>query len=292
MGLQKCALNLNRIGKELQPHGTAQFPCAGYSAVYTDKPEDVIPWHWHEELEIVYVETGSLKLQIPGKTFHLGQGEGFVINSNLPHYAAAENFCNLHSLVFHPVLITGSKDSVFAVRYMTPLIHCSTFDGCPLSLTDAFNRAFRALKEERPGHEFTVRENLSFICFSLHERYAHEIDLGETGLDPDSRRIQIMLEYIHQHYCENLDLTQIARSADIGNRECLRCFKRSIQNSPMQYLLKYRTTQGAALLLQDPGSSVSEIAAMCGFNSASNFSQMFKRFFKCTPREYRREHGR
>ena len=105
MGLQKCALNLNRIGKELQPHGTAQFPCAGYSAVYTDKPEDVIPWHWHEELEIVYVETGSLKLQIPGKTFHLGQGEGFVINSNLPHYAAAENFCDLHSLVFHPVLI-------------------------------------------------------------------------------------------------------------------------------------------------------------------------------------------
>ena len=240
----------------------------------------------------MYVETGSLKLQIPRKTFHLGQGEGFVINSNLPHYAAAENFCDLHSLVFHPVLITGSKDSVFAVRYMTPLIHCSTFDGCPLSLTDAFNRAFRALKEERPGHEFTVRENLSFICFSLHERYAHEIDLGETGLDPDSRRIQIMLEYIHQHYCENLDLTQIARSADIGNRECLRCFKRSIQNSPMQYLLKYRTTQGAALLLQDPGSSVSEIAAMCGFNSASNFSQMFKRFFKCTPREYRREHGR
>ena len=84
MGLQKCALNLNRIGKELQPHGTAQFPCAGYAAVYTDKPEDVIPWHWHEELEIVYVETGSLKLQIPGKTFHLGQGEGFVINSCIP----------------------------------------------------------------------------------------------------------------------------------------------------------------------------------------------------------------
>lgn len=74
MGLQKCALNLNRIGKELQPHGTAKFPCAGYSAVYTDRPEDVIPWHWHEELEIVFVETGGLKLQIPGKTFHLGKG--------------------------------------------------------------------------------------------------------------------------------------------------------------------------------------------------------------------------
>ena len=64
-----------------------------------------------------------------------------------------------------------------------------------------------------------------------------------------------MLEYIHQHYHENLDLTQIARSADIGNRECLRCFKRSIQNSPMQYLLKYRTTQALPCFFRIPAAA-------------------------------------
>lgn len=292
MGLQKCALNLNRIGRELQPHGTPEFPCAGYSAVYTDKAEEVIPWHWHEELEIVYMQSGNLKLQIPGKTFRLSRGEGFVINSNLPHFAAAEPYCELRSLVFHPLLITGNTDSVFAVRYMTPLIHCSTFDGCPLGLTEGFNRAFEALRNEGPGYEFAVRESLSSICLALYEHYGREIDSGETALDPDSRRIQIMLEYIHCHFYENLNLTQIARSADIGERECLRCFKRSIQNSPLQYLLKYRAVQGATLLLQNPGSSVSEIASMCGFNSSSNFSQIFRRFFKCTPREYRKSRCR
>lgn len=30
MALQDCALNLNRTGRELQPHGTPDFPCAGY----------------------------------------------------------------------------------------------------------------------------------------------------------------------------------------------------------------------------------------------------------------------
>lgn len=318
MALQKCALNLNRIGKELQPHGTPEFPCAGYSSVYRDTEDNVIPWHWHEELEMVYIESGNLKLQIPGKTFHLKQGKGFVINSNIPHFAKAEGICDLHSLVFHPLLISGSPDSVFASRYVTPLIHCRTFDGCllnpdttryiapldtaghtalfdsagSLTLTDAFNRAFEAMLSEQPGYEFTVREHLSRICLALFAQYEHEIDSGKAEPDPDSKRIQLMLEFIHTHYRENLDLAQIAKAADIGERECLRCFKRSIQNSPMQYLLKYRTTQGASLLLRSPGSSVSEIAAMCGFNSPSNFSQMFRRFFKCTPREYRIGNGR
>ena len=89
MGLQKCILNLNRANRELQPHGTPEFPIAGYAADYTHKEEDVIPWHWHAEMEILYVGSGGLKLQIPGKTFHLKQGEGFVINSNILSLPAA-----------------------------------------------------------------------------------------------------------------------------------------------------------------------------------------------------------
>lgn len=45
MALHECGLNLNRGLKELQMHGTLDFPCAGYAAFYTDNPEDTIPWH-------------------------------------------------------------------------------------------------------------------------------------------------------------------------------------------------------------------------------------------------------
>ena len=43
MGLQKCGLNLNNVSKELQPHGSLAFPCAGYASRHTDLPEDIIP---------------------------------------------------------------------------------------------------------------------------------------------------------------------------------------------------------------------------------------------------------
>ena len=132
MALQDCALNLNRAGRELQPHGMPDFPCAGYSSVYTDSAGDVVPWHWHEDLEVIYVESGHLRLQVPGKTFHLKHGEGAVVNSNILHFAAAEPLCELHSLVFHPLLVTGGQDSVFFKRYVAPLLQCRIFDCCPL----------------------------------------------------------------------------------------------------------------------------------------------------------------
>ena len=295
MGLQKCGLNLNHTGKELQPHGTFEFPCAGYCAQYTERAEDAIPWHWHEEMEIVYLKTGGLKLQIPGETFHVPQGDGFVINSNVLHFAAAQPSCTLHSLVFNPLLVAGHKDSVYADKYITPLTNCTSFAGCLLSvisnsgisLASEFSAAFEALSSDLPGYEFVVREKLSHICFSLCQYFAQNMGLGDVERGPDSIRIQKMLDYIHTHFSQRLELSQIAKTADVGERECLRCFQRTIQIPPMQYLLKYRMMQGASMLLRNSSAGISDIAGQCGFDSPSNFSQMFKRFYKCTPREYR-----
>ena len=108
-----------------------------------------------------------------------------------------------------------------------------------------------------------------------------------AGPNPDQIRIRNMLEYIHSHFPEPVTLPDIARAADIGEREALRCFKRNIQLSPMQYLLKYRVMQGADLLLKERGTSISQIALLCGFDSPSHFSKMFRRFYDCSPKEYR-----
>ena len=42
MGLKECGLNLSRDNKELKPHGTIDFPCAGYSSSYRDSEDDII----------------------------------------------------------------------------------------------------------------------------------------------------------------------------------------------------------------------------------------------------------
>lgn len=54
MSLQICGLNVSSSQKKLQPHGTIDFPCAAYESAHSGNASDIIPWHWHEELEIVY----------------------------------------------------------------------------------------------------------------------------------------------------------------------------------------------------------------------------------------------
>jgi len=183
MGLQKCSLNLNSAGKELQPHGTVEFPCAAYSGIYTEKPEVFVPWHWHEEIELVYIKEGALQLKLQADSFFLKKGDCFAINSNAIHYAAASPFCELLTIVFSPTLITGNSKSVYAQKYMLPLTSNSSFNGYPLR-TDSvapsmcFVNAFEALKQEVSGYEFIVRENLSQICFFLYQQYEKEIAAG------------------------------------------------------------------------------------------------------------------
>ena len=293
MALQECGLNLNKASKELQPHGSLEFPCAGYSSCHTDRQEDVIPWHWHEEIEMIYIENGQLKVKLPSNAFLLEKGDCIVINSNILHYAAAVTECNLRSLVFSQTLITGNEDSIFAKKYMQPLLTCNDFShyfikaGGNKNVADWFNRAFEALAQDCYGYEFTVRENLSQICLFLYGILHPQIDTQNVLPSQDNLRIRKMLSYIHKNFADDISLSQISSAADISERESLRCFRKTIQLSPIQYLLKYRIMQGAEMLLRNPADSVSEVAAQCGFDSPSNFAKIFKRFYNCTPREYR-----
>lgn len=293
MALQECGLNLNKSSKELKPHGSLEFPCAGYASSHTDKQEDIIPWHWHEELEIVYIDNGQMKLKIPSNSFLMERGDCMVINSNILHYAVAVAECRLHSLVFSKTLITGNEDSVFAKKYMQPLLACSNFShyfikaGNNENVTNWFNHAFKALSQDSYGYEFTVRENLSHICLFLYGEFNPQTDTQNIPLNHDNLRIRKMLAYIHKNFSDNISLSQISSAADISERESLRCFRKTIQVSPIQYLLKYRLMQGAEMLLGNPTDSISKIATLCGFDSPSNFARLFKRFYNCTPREYR-----
>ena len=150
-----------------------------------------------------------------------------------------------------------------------------------------FTAAFHALAEDLPGYEFTLREALSKLCYALCLRFGPETGDDCPAPSPDAERLRRMLDYIHCHYSEPLKLSQIAEAADIGERECLRCFSRMIQVSPIQYLLKYRVNQSASLLLREPGKNITAIAGGCGFDSPGNFSRIFKRYYKCSPKEYR-----
>ena len=292
MGLAKCGLNIDASRRELDPHGTAEFPCAAYLCRLGDDPTDAIIWHRHEELEIIYIQEGTMKLLVPGEEHRLAKGDIALINSEILHYATGSPFCELHSLVFSQTLISGGSATSIYSKYIYPLI---AFPGFTVwrtarqDLTADFQAAFSAMETDAFACEFTVRERLSAILLSCFQAFAPQLPAQKAEKNTDTFRIEKMLEYIHANYAEPLQLSDIAQAADLSERECLRCFNRTIGDTPVQYLMKHRLMRSAVMLRSMPSASIAEVSAKCGFDHPSYYTKQFRRFYQCTPRDYRNQ---
>ena len=297
MPLQDGGINVSRDRRELKLHGTAEFPCAGYRSTITSRAGHRIPWHRHEEIEVLYLVSGSLELCLLGRTNHLRAGDGAFINTNVLHMACSVDRCELCSLVFRPSLIAGGADSVFERKYVRPLTESAAAKGVLLrreSEWDAqalahLEEAFQAMSAAEGGYEFAVRAHLSRLWYLIYSR--EEADITENPVHAstvDAARLKAMLDYIHENYAQPLALSQIAQAANIGERECLRCFRRTIDLSPKQYLQQYRIAE-AAVFLRESALTVAQVAARCGFDSPSNFAQVFRKYYHCSPRDFRRD---
>ena len=71
--------------------------------------------------------------------------------------------------------------------------------------------------------------------------------------------------------------------------ECCRCFARTLQMTPFEYLMKYRILEATKKMIETIKNpmSIADIALSVGFNNVSYFNKLFKKFLGCTPTYYR-----
>lgn len=292
MALSECGASTDSRMKELARHGTEGFPVAVY---HDDLVRLEVPWHWHEELEVLLVSSGAMELSVGGERLAMRRGDGIFINTGILHACRcrAEEGCRLHSLVFHPRLVGGSTGSVFWEKYLNPLLGNTSaqsirFDGSTewgRQAAEALETAWNACADERPGYEFAVRENLSRLIWLLSDISVQKCRPTARQLR-DQERIKKMLSFIGEHLSEDLDISRIAGSASLSVSECLRCFHQTVETTPMQYVRGLRLRR-AAELLASTDEKVTQIALQCGFQEQSYFARCFRRTYGCTPVEYR-----
>ena len=293
MALTACNIRTSPQGRELKLHGTALFPVACY---YDDLTTESLPWHWHDELETLIVVEGTAAVTAGTESFTVRQGEGFFCNTGVLHAAwnAGHASCLLHSVVFHPRLVGGSIDSVFWQDYLQPLLENLSCKSVLLDGSAQWHRngvisienAWKFCMEEPSGYEFSVRTALSELVFLLSSnRPTVSVPPSERSLR-EAERIKTMLQFIQEHYPEELDTAQIAASARVSVSECLRCFRNTIGVPPIQYLKQFRI-QKAAELLATTDWKIAEIATQCGFQDMSYFARTFRELKGSAPTEYR-----
>ena len=100
--------------------------------------------------------------------------------------------------------------------------------------------------------------------------------------------VDIVLNYIHQHYSEDISRTMLADMVYLNPDYLARLFKKQTQTSIINYITTYRLEKAKELLL-NPDIPVGTVALKVGYGNYSYFSKLFKDVVGCTPNEYRKK---
>lgn len=286
-------IRVDEKGRELQSHGSLAFPCAWYCS---ESNQSDVPWHWHEEMELVYLHKGVMRCAVGQSRFLLRAGEALFVNTGIPHAFFKEQGSDYeeHDIVFHPRLIYGDVGSVFYEKYMFPLMRCPAMAGYVFHADGGWEEeaalfvkeATTICKTKSDLYEFGVRTALTNVFTLLIGHNQGQMQQAVIGSSLLMERVKQMLDYFHSHYHEPVSVEQLAYQANICKRECQRAFRKVLGLTPTQYFEQYRLAM-AVHLLTESSDSIIEIAGRCGFQSASYFTKLFHKRYGVTPSVFR-----
>lgn len=116
-------------------------------------------------------------------------------------------------------------------------------------------------------------------CFCQDQKNAADLSLEEG--------IRDVCRYVEEHIDENVTRRQAAKSLFISEDYFSRVFREKTGVGYKQYVVKVRI-EYAKKLLQNTDLSVTMIASKVGYDSVTNFSDIFRKYTGCSPREFRK----
>jgi len=275
-------------------HGNEEYPFQYYEEDIWQFDFHCVDWHWHSEVEFVFVEKGTAQFLVGGKEYVLTSGMGIFINTKVIHRFEASESVIIHNIVFLPDLLS-SKESIIYRKYIFPILN-SNIDCLVLApsvnwqnnILNLLLSVFSAQKIKK-SREIKTVELLLKLWTVLYENVEVTEDCSVSEISArTTAQLQIMMQYIHKNYVKHISLDDIAKTVSISKSSALNIFNKYLNTSPINYLVNYRLKR-AAKLLTNTDNSICLIAQDTGFENVGYFCRKFKDLFQLTPSEYRKK---
>lgn len=137
--------------------------------------------------------------------------------------------------------------------------------------------------------EIDIDKYLQSCVFKLLNLYTSEGSV-QRQLYPKPAKTDYAREakrYIYSRYNEIVKIDTVAKNLHISRKYLCRTFNAKYNMSPQRYLIN-RRLQVAASMLINTDISIYELAQAVGYNDYTQLSRLFKRYYGCSPTEYRK----
>lgn len=266
--------------------------------IYPDGfPVDIIKFnnfsflaHWHNDIEIVYIYEGSLRMTVNSETRILSAGEfGICCSGDIHSYDSDDLHCTA-ILVFFGTDIIGTQiqwpqDAVFITPFVDGTILKKQDISADFSerigglLIDVYNE----LAEKREYYQVIVRSKLLELHGLIMRNVPKRLNKASHSKSYSMvNKIQNALDFANSNYMEDITLSEAAAQAELRISQFSKLFKHMCGMSFVTYLNNIRVSKAEEMIIKSI-EPITDIALECGFKSIRNFNRIFKDLKETTP---------
>jgi AraC-like DNA-binding protein len=273
---------------------TPSFGSSFYYSQYVENANSKAHiWHYHPEIELVFVNGGSGKRQIGSHISYYTDGDLILIGSNLPHCG----FTNEE---------TGNKNET-VIQMKSDFLGFDFFNIPEMkNIQNLFSQAkagiaFEGQTKKNIGRKIESMEKqshfeklLTMLTILTELESSTEITiLNADGFSmemkmQDNDRINAVFNFVKDNFQEHITLEEVAVIVSMTVPSFCRYFKKITNKTFIHFVNDYRLVHASKLLAEKP-ISITEICYESGFNNFSYFNKSFKEFTGKSASQYRQE---
>lgn len=230
------------------------------------------------DYQLLYIAAGKAH-------FLLGERDEILTAGQMILYRPGKPQIYWYCVEDHPdvfwVHFTGSDAEKLLEYYQISRDQPILFAGALPDYKRMFLQMIQELQLSRPFCEETLSFTLQqlFVLVSRQQIRSASTAAMQPELDK-------AIHYFSEHFNQKIRIEEYAERLHISTTWFIHIFKQHTGVTPMQYLLSLRISNSLGLLEQT-GNTITEIAAMVGYDNPLYFSRLFKKQMGISPQQYR-----
>ena len=282
---------MKRELEETRRQGTPMRPLQVYH-MHNDPGWIDVPFHWHENAEVLLMQAGALDLQVEGRHYAARPGEVYFINPRELHgMQAASAGCAYLAFVFPLSWLQFAVNDAAEEDCLRPLAtrRARADNALPRAAARPaavlLAQAAALAADPSPAAALALKALLLQFVAGLYRGGLVARRAGADGADP-LRRIA---GYLQQHCAEPLTLERMGAEFHMSPKYFSAWFQKHFARTFSDYLTAVRIER-AKTLLQQTDAGIEWVSQQAGFSGSSYFIRVFRRAAGCTPGQYRRQY--
>ena len=248
--------------------------------LFTPSLRDHFYWHYHPEIELVYVEASAGIRHVGQHVSSYLQSDLVLIGANIPHL----NFDYGLKSEYKQIVIQLKIDFLGNAFNTTPEFTLLNllFKKANLGLSFSGETKIKVVEKMRCmqgldsfNQLIILLQIIQLLATSEEVEVLNEIDTSVKIFLNDKIRMSNVYEYINNNFDDSPDVNIIAAQVHLSTAAFCRYFKKNTKMTFTEFVNQYRINKAKTLLLQN--KNITETGYAVGFESLSHFTKLFKK---------------